>query len=305
MNKDYFHHATFEAPEDWGGWKKEANGLTLQLIADGNDHFLAFANEGSRPHGSVLSKMLEGLEPDREYWVSLRARQLRQSDVIPTLTWMLGINNVSGSGQVTSLDWETLHWSFRPTQGSEKLVLEVRESTGSPSLPRGNLAIDDIRIYPARYEEDFNDLQPRRIKPGEQMRLNSMTVTLLPGSEGQAGIRKHDSDEDLRMREGEALALSMGDDYPQRLRIDFPGEYTSVSFAWTWLQKNATVDFIDRHGNVVQQKQIDSSEGYDQWVHFRGIEAETTDTAIARVELTYSDWSYLDFFRLSRELLRP
>ncbi|MBF8674541.1 hypothetical protein IRZ53_09690 [Pseudomonas fulva] len=305
MNTDYFHHATFEEPEGWAGWQKEANGQTLQLIADGNNHFLAFANEGSTPHGSVLSKVLEGLEPEREYWVSLRARQLRQSDVIPTLTWMLGGNKLSGSGQVTSLEWETLHWSFRPTQGSEKLVLEVRESTGSPSLPRGNLAIDDIRIYPTRYEENFNALQPRRINPGEQMRLNSMIVTLLPGSKGQAGILKHSSDEDRSMREGEALALSIGQDYPQRMRIDLPGEYTSVSFAWTWLQKNATVDFIDRHGNVVQQQHIDSSAGYHQWVHFRGIEAKSTVTAIARVELTYSDWSYLDFFSLNRELLRP
>ncbi|MBC3482654.1 hypothetical protein [Pseudomonas sp. SWRI77] len=299
MNADYFHLATFESPstDPWGDWKADSNGATLGIYQeeDGN-HFVAFAPAISFPHGPVLFKELQGLEPDREYCLSLRTRQQWANQAVPVLTWKLGDEQIAAPIEVTTSEWITLHWRFKASQAVETLKLEVRERIGDPSHARGNLAIDDIRIYPSRFEEDFNDLPQQLIQPGGQLALKTMLVTLLPTSLGPAGIHRYDSDEP-GMREKQALGLSIGKDMRQYLSIDLPGEFTSIRFAWTWLQKDATVQYLDQSGATLDSRTIHASAGRDQWVEYQ---AENESQAVSRIELTYSDYSFLDFFTLQR-----
>ncbi|QBF28350.1 hypothetical protein EXN22_22615 [Pseudomonas tructae] len=291
MENYVFDYTSFEQPGEaaWNGWNKGANGNMLKVMSEAGNHHLAFENFDGNLLGIILQKTLMGFTPGTAYSLSLRVKRLGQSPRTTTLSWHIGKEPLPTNYKVEDTNWHTLTWRFDATDSKHSFELIGRDESGHGNAPGADFIFDDIRIQPIEVKEDFDGRECKLQDPGARIELNTMSIYFLPDSMGKAGIYNDPSWSALHEKEG--LVMCHGQDdgsYTQRLHIDLPGAYNSISFGWSYKHTSGEVKLYNTANELLWSYTL-------QQLH-ETISYTANDNCIARIELICRDWSYFDFF---------
>lgn len=151
------------------------------------------------------------------------------------------------------------------------------------------------RVPEVNYE-NFDGVPTELISAGVgSIQTPAMTITQVSGP-GQCGVSSYSEVPD--MLSGQALVLCNGKDEatPQLVRLDFAFACTDLKFAITYQHKPVTLWFYDKQGKLQGTRDLSPTEGLNKWVEFSAPPGEE----ISRMDISVSDWLYIDFFTFSR-----
>ncbi|MFC6298498.1 hypothetical protein [Pseudomonas spelaei] len=155
-----------------------------------------------------------------------------------------------------------------------------------------------VRAEPEILYENFTGQPQRMISAGQSIDISTMTITLLPGSGGTAGITYYAYPKP-GMLDSEALSIcySNPNQVPeQRMRIDFKLASQRVRFAYTWQRHPVEILFYNLAGTVIGKRDLPStSSENDQRDHWIDFTAPTGDSVTAMI-VRASDYAFMDFF---------
>lgn len=140
--------------------------------------------------------------------------------------------------------------------------------------------------------ENFDTVPVQLMSAGGSVRGNSITVELLPGSNGTAGIEGYMAVMP-GMRVGRSIAMCRNihsDVDQQKLLITFAEPLTRVKFAITWVHFYWRVELYDEQNNLVDDLTLTSWSNV--WADF------SADAGIKTMLVHVRDHSFLDFFSM-------
>ena len=149
------------------------------------------------------------------------------------------------------------------------------------------------QIQQARFEEqDFELEQVSLITAGGSIKAKYMTIDLLNGSNGAAGIDTFGS---IRpgMRVGKSIALCKdihSNVDQQQLLITFDAPLTRVKFAITWVHFYLRAELFDEQGGQVDDLTL--TQWSNVWADF------SSAAGVKTMKLYCRDYSFLDFFHM-------
>ncbi|WP_143170036.1 hypothetical protein [Pseudomonas fluorescens] len=140
--------------------------------------------------------------------------------------------------------------------------------------------------------EDFEAAPHQLITAGGQVTVNSLTIDLLPNSNGQAGI---DGYQNILpgMRFGQSIALCRNihsDVDQQQMKITFANPLTRLKFAITWVHFYLRCELYDEQGKLIDDLELTGWSNV--WADFSSAAGIKTMVVHAR------DYSFLDFFSM-------
>jgi hypothetical protein len=139
--------------------------------------------------------------------------------------------------------------------------------------------------------EDFEAAPVQLVTAGGQIICNSLTIDLLPNSNGEAGIDWFSSKPGMRFGNSIVLCKDIHSNIDQQqMLITFANPLTRLKFAITWVHFYLRCELFDEQDNLIDDLELTGWSNV--WADF------SSATGIKSMRVHARDYSFLDFFSM-------
>ncbi|WP_164692205.1 hypothetical protein [Pseudomonas lactis] len=231
--------------------------------------------------GMYLYVDLEGLDDDAKpiLYHLIQGRPLTAEEAVSGITEVVDRDFLHLFQDYSGLTYVCyLNYKSKPDKNS---AIELRRYTYQIRQ------IEKLRLE----TEDFEAAPHQLITAGGQITVNSLTIDLLPNSNGYAGIDWFHSLPGMRFGQSIVLCRNIHSDVDQqRMLITFANPLTRLKFAITWVHFYLRCELYDEQGKLIDDLELTGWSNV--WADFSSAAGIKTMVVHAR------DYSFLDFFSM-------